>query len=113
MHLIQDAGSGLFPQPSTGRNSPSLTAGGMGQRASRAGEAPQQSGGNDGHSPDSLNIQSNGRTNGRPAEAEHRGVRLLRTADATPDLHELTQVRMLSAVQQLLQGLTHRRLSSQ
>lgn len=83
--------------------------GGVRQRASGAGEAPQQGGGNDGDSSDSLNVQSNRRTNRRPAETEHRGVTLLGTADATLDLHQLTQVRILSAVQQLLQGLTHRK----
>lgn len=80
----------------------------MGQRAGRAGEAPQQGGGDDGDSRDGLNVQPHGRTNRRPAEAEDAGVRLLGADDTTPDLHQLTQVQVWSAAQQLLQRLTQK-----
>lgn len=89
-------------------NSPSLTAAGVGRRSSRAGQTPQQSGGNDGDSSDSLDVQSHRGTNGGPAETEHSGVTLLGADDTTLDLHQLTQIQILSAGQQLLQRLTRK-----
>lgn len=86
---------------------PSLMAG-VWQWSVHTGQTSQQSSGNDGNSSDWLDIQANGRTDGRPAEIEHCWVRLLTANDTTSDPYHLTQIQSLSPAQHLLQWLTQR-----
>lgn len=79
-----------------------MAAGGARRRPVDGGQTPQQRGGDDGNGSDRLDVHTDGQADGRPAEAEHCSVSLPGAGDVTSDLHQLRQIRGLSAAHALL-----------